>query len=152
MEIFKTLKGIKVKILITGVAGFIGYSLAKKLLKNKKYKIIGIDNLDNYYSTAYKNKRLRTIIKNKNFKFYKIDIKEFKKLSKILKKYKFDIIFHFAAQAGVRFSNVFPVKYIDSNVHGFNNLYNSLNKKILKKFIYASSSSIYGEQKKFPLK
>ena len=139
------------RILITGVAGFIGYSLAKKLLEKKNYKIIGIDNLDNYYSIAYKKRRLNTIKKNKNFKFYKVDIKEFKNLSNKIKKHKFDIIFHFAAQAGVRYSNIFPTRYIDSNIHGFNNLYHALNKKTLRKFIYASSSSIYGEQNKFPL-
>ena len=92
------------KILITGSAGFIGYHLATRLLKNKKYKIFGVDNFDNYYSINLKKKRLALLKGFKNFKFKKIDILNEKKLKNLFKKEKFDVIFHLAAQAGVRYS------------------------------------------------
>ena len=82
----------KKKILITGCAGFIGSQFAKKC--SKKYFVIGIDNLDNYYSVAYKKKRISEIKKNKNFKFFKLDKKNQKKLSKIISKHKISYVFH----------------------------------------------------------
>ena len=138
------------KILVTGAAGFIGYHISHFLIK-KKNRVIGIDNLDNYYSIRLKKKRLHNLKKNKNFKFIKIDISS-NKLKNALKKYNFDIIIHLAAQAGVRYSLVNPKKYIHSNIKGFENLFQSISTKNLKKVIYASSSSVYGDTKKFPTK
>ena len=140
------------KILITGSAGFIGFNLAKNLCKNKKYSLVGIDNFDNYYDLRLKKKRNNLLIKNKNFKFYKINILDKKKLNKIFKKYKFDFVFNLAAQAGVRYSISFPQKYIDTNYVGFFNIIECVRKYNVKRLFYASSSSVYGDSKNFPLK
>tara|TARA_B100001540_G_C15728330_1_gene606423 strand:+ start:34 stop:993 length:960 start_codon:yes stop_codon:yes gene_type:complete len=136
------------KVLITGVAGFIGFSCANKFI-NKNIQVVGIDNFDSYYSTRLKKKRVQILKKNKNFKFYKVDIRSKRELNKI-KKIDFSYVFHFAAQPGVRYSLINPKKYFDTNVEGFMNVAEIVNKKKLKKFMYASSSSVYGEQKKFP--
>jgi len=141
-----------IKVLITGVGGFIGFSFAKSLLKKKKFKIIGIDNLNNYYSVKLKKDRIKVLKKFKNFKFYKNDICKIKKLDKIFKKNKFDYIFHFAAQAGVRYSIANPRSYVDNNIVGFFNLLECCKENSPKKFFYASSSSVYGDSNIFPLK
>ena len=139
------------KILVTGVAGFIGYSLANFLLKKSHY-VYAIDNIDDYYSIKIKKKRLSILTKNKNFFFDKINIVNKKKLNSFFKEKKIDIIVHLAAQAGVRYSFKNPEKYIDVNIFGFLNLINEANKKKIKKILYASSSSVYGENTNFPLK
>tara|TARA_Y100001970_G_C14124985_1_gene798433 strand:+ start:420 stop:1385 length:966 start_codon:yes stop_codon:yes gene_type:complete len=139
------------KILVTGSAGFIGYSIATQLLK-KKYKVYGVDNFDNYYSVNLKKQRIKELKKNKNFIFKKIDITKKKNLKAYLSKFKFDFVFHFAAQPGVRYSLRNPKKYYLTNVLGYQNLIDSLNIKNIKKIIYASSSSVYGDQKIFPTK
>jgi len=139
------------KILVTGVAGFIGFNLSKFLL-DKKFKVIGLDNINNYYSTHLKKDRLKKLKQVNDFKFYKIDLRDIKKLDKIFKKHKFDAIFHLAAQAGVRYSVDHPRKYIDSNINGFFNILEKVRTKKIKKFFYASSSSVYGNSKLFPLK
>ena len=141
------------KILITGCCGFIGFNFANFLSKsNKKIRIIGIDNINNYYSIDLKKKRLKELFKNRNFKFYKIDITELEKLKKLYKKHFFNYVFNFAAQAGVRYSLINPQSYIKNNILGFFNIINlSLEYKV-KKLFYASSSSVYGETNKFPLK
>ncbi len=138
------------KFLITGVAGFIGFSLSKELLK-KKNTVYGIDNLDNYYSTTLKKKRIEILKKNKNFNFFKIDITNNSMLKKTIKSKKFDFVFHFAAQPGVRYSFVNPQKYLNVNINGFINLLNIIKNKKIKKFFYASSSSVYGDTNKFPV-
>ena len=140
------------KILITGSAGFIGFNLAKNLIKNKKYSVIGIDNFDKYYDVNLKKKRNQLLIKNKNFKFYKTNILNEKKLDTIFKKNNFDFVFHLAAQAGVRYSISFPRKYVDSNYLGFFNIIECARKYKIKRLFYASSSSVYGENTNFPLK
>ena len=139
------------KILITGSAGFIGFSFAKKLLEKKMYKIIGIDNFNDYYDINLKKKR-NNILKNyKNYKFNKVDITDKTKIEKIFKNEKFDFVFHFAAQAGVRYSINFPRKYMESNLMGFFNILENVKKYRVKRLFYASSSSVYGENKNFPL-
>ena len=92
------------KILITGSAGFIGYNLAINLLCKKGFKITGADNFNDYYDVNLKKKRNNILKKFKNFEFIKLDINNKLKLEKIFKKKKFDFVFHFAAQAGVRYS------------------------------------------------
>ena len=140
------------KILITGCCGFIGFNFANFLAKsNKKVKIVGIDNLDNYYSVNLKKDRLKILSKYKNFNFFKFDLENFELLNKIFKKNKFDYIFHLAAQAGVRYSIINPKKYIKSNVNGFFNIIELSRHAKIKKFFYASSSSVYGDNKTFPL-
>ena len=138
------------KILITGTAGFIGFHFAKYFLE-KKITVIGIDNLNNYYSRKLKKIRLSILKKNKNFIFYKKDITEYKKIKKIFIDHKITTIYHFAAQAGVRYSILHPRKYLDSNIRGFFNILEMCKDFRIKKLYYASSSSVYGDLKTFPL-
>mgnify|MGYP001470249470 CR=1 FL=1 len=140
----------KKKLLITGVAGFIGFSLARKILKNKNTEIVGIDNLNSYYSKDLKLKRLNILKKNKNFKFLKVDLTDKKKLIKIFESQRFNCVLNLAAQAGVRYSYENPKSYTDSNIIGFINLVEFIKTFKVKKFIFASSSSVYGDQKPFP--
>ena len=139
----------KKKILITGVAGFIGFSLAKKIIELKKYDVIGIDNLNSYYIKKLKIKRL-SLLKKQKLKFYKIDLIEKNKLYNLFKKHDFDIVFNLAAQAGVRYSFENPKSYTDSNIIGFINLIEVTRNFKIDKLIFASSSSIYGDQNPFP--
>jgi len=142
----------KQKILITGAAGFIGFSLCKKLLKNKNNEIIGIDNLNPYYSVKLKKERIKELEYEKNFRFFKIDLLEKSKLNDLFKRTKFKIVYNFAAQAGVRYSFENPESYINSNIIGFNNLLNLIKKFKIRKFFFASSSSVYGDIGPFPKK
>jgi UDP-glucuronate 4-epimerase len=137
-------------ILVTGAAGFIGMHTCKKLLKN--HKVIGIDNFDKYYSVYLKKKRIEQLVKNRNFYFAKIDIRNNSKLNKIFKKFKPKIVIHLAAQAGVRYSLKNPEKYIQSNILGFFNILENCKNNNSKKLIYASTSSVYGNIKRFPFK
>ena len=137
--------------LITGACGFIGFNLALKLLERKKI-VIGLDNLDNYYSVKLKKKRLEELRKLKNFFFYKCDINSIKNLEKIFIKHKPKIIIHLAAQAGVGYSFKNPTKYIDTNIKGYLNILELCKKYRPKKIFNASSSSVYGDSIKFPLK
>ena len=136
-------------ILITGSAGFIGFHLAKKLLDNKK-KIIGIDCIDNYYPRSKKIQRLNIIKKYSDFKFFKIDLNNYKKTYSILKNYKIDVIIHLAAQPGVRVSIKKPHNTLKQNLIPFLNILEISRLKKVKKFIYASSSSVYGDSKIYP--
>ena len=140
------------KILVTGCCGFIGFNFTKFLAKsNKKLKIVGIDNLDNYYSVKLKKDRLKNLLKHKNFIFFKCDLENYKLIEKIFKKNKFKYIFHLAAQAGVRYSIINPKKYIKSNINGFFNILDLSRNIKVKKIFYASSSSVYGDSRTFPL-
>ena len=132
------------KILVTGAVGFIGFNLSKFFLK-KKINVVGIDNINNYYSLKLKRDRLSILKEYRNFKFYQIDLKDEKKLKKVFKRTKFTAVFHLAAQAGVRYSVDYPKKYIESNINGFFNLLEQIRLMKITKFFYASSSSVYGE-------
>ena len=139
-------------ILITGCAGFIGFSLARKFLNlSSKYNIIVFDNLNNFYSTKLKKKRLSILKKYKNFKFYKLDLLNKNKIRELFNKYNFYAVYHLAAQAGVRYVITHPEKFIESNIYGFHNLMECVNKSRISKFFYASSSSVYGDINKFPV-
>ena len=138
------------KILITGAAGFIGYNFTKYLLKYTNHSVIGLDNLNNYYSVKIKKERLKELNKFNNFKFFKLDLKNKSKLEKIFKS-KINIVYHFAAQAGVRYSLINPRAYVESNLDGFFNLIENVKNYHIKFFFYASSSSVYGDSNKFPL-
>ena len=137
-------------ILITGCAGFIGFHLSFKLLKNKNYKVIGIDNIDNYYDVNLK-KRLKELNKNKKFSFYKINITNNNKISDLFKKKSIDCVIHLAAQAGVRYSIEDPSKYLDTNIVGFFNIMEQCKENKIRHFLFASTSSVYGDNKNFPL-
>mgnify|MGYP001179772431 CR=1 FL=1 len=143
---------MKNTILITGCCGFIGFSLAVKLLENKSNIIIGIDNINSYYDPNLKKKRLKILNQNKNFVFKKFDIANFSKLSQIFKKNKIIKIFHFAAQAGVQYSLKNPRAYQNSNVNGYFNLLELSRMYQVRNIYYASSSSVYGDSKIFPVK
>lgn len=135
------------KFLITGSAGFIGFHVSNMLMK-KNYKVIGVDNLNSYYSKTLKKDRNKILLKNKNYKFYKTDITKISKLEKIFKKEKVTHVINLAAQAGVRYSLKHPRPYIDTNLLGFFNVLNLSQKFRIKNFLYASSSSVYGYSKK----
>ena len=139
------------KILITGSAGFIGYNFCKFLLSNTNHQIYSIDNINDYYSQKLKNARINDLKKYKNFEFFKFDLCNEKKLKEVFK-IKFNVVYHLAAQAGVRYSLENPRSYINSNILAFYNLIELIKKNKIKKFLYASSSSVYGESSKFPLK
>tara|TARA_Y100000591_G_C21849276_1_gene710650 strand:- start:2291 stop:3277 length:987 start_codon:yes stop_codon:yes gene_type:complete len=141
-------------ILVTGSAGFIGYHLVYKLISQNK-KVIGIDNLNNYYDVKLKKNRLKNLKnlskqKKNNFFFYKIDISNKRQLLNIFKKHKISKIVHLAAQAGVRYSFENPQSYADTNLIGFFNILEACRLNKIKNLIYASSSSVYGESKDLP--
>ena len=140
------------QILITGSAGFIGFNLAKYLLEKSNVRIIGIDSLNNYYSKKLKKDRIKELLKFKRFSFFHTNILNKKKVEKIFKIKKIDYVINLAAQAGVRYSLEKPNEFVDNNIQGFYNLIDVAKNFKIKKFIYASSSSIYGDSKKFPLK
>jgi len=132
--------------LVTGAAGFIGFHLSLFLLKRQK-SVIGIDNINNYYNTKIKFDRLKILKKYPKFKFFKIDLKNKKSLEKIAKyKKRVNIVIHLAGQAGVRYSIINPITYIENNIISYINLLEFFkNNSKPKLIIYASSSSIYGE-------
>ena len=138
--------------LSTGVAGFIGANLANKLLmnKDKKIKIIGIDNLNDYYDIKLKKYRLMKLKNFENFKFIKCDISNKETMDKVFKEYKPSIVINLAAQAGVRYSITNPDIYINSNIIGFYNILECCRKYTVQHLVYASSSSVYGLNKKIP--
>ena len=137
------------KILVTGAAGFIGMHTCIALLEKGK-EVVGIDNLNKYYDVKLKNDRLKILKKYKNFLFLKIDLKSKKNLENIFKKFKFKFVINLAAQAGVRYSLINPYSYIDSNITGFLNILENCKKYKIKHLLYASSSSVYGANKKIP--
>ena len=134
-------------ILVTGAAGFIGFHTCLSL--QIKHKVYGLDNLNNYYDVNLKKSRLKILKKNKDFEFLKTDIQN-KNLHNKFKRIKLDMIINLAAQAGVRHSLKDPFSYIDSNILGQINLLEFAKKLNVKKFIYASSSSVYGGNEKMP--
>lgn len=130
------------KVLITGVAGFIGSHLAKKLI-SQGHEIIGVDNINDYYDPKLKEDRLKSIGDN-NFTFYKVTLEDADKLEEIFKEQQPDVVVNLAAQAGVRYSLENPRAYIDSNIVGFVNILECCRHYDVKHLIYASSSSVYG--------
>ena len=144
------------KILITGIAGFIGYHLAIKCLE-EKYEVIGIDNLNNYYDVNLKEKRIDELYKkslslNSKFKYYVNNIEDYEKIEKIYKSFEPNCVIHLAAQAGVRYSLENPLAYINTNLLGFGNIIELSKKYKVDNFLYASSSSVYGGNENMPYK
>ena len=136
---------MKNRILITGVAGFVGFSLAKKLLEtNKKIEVHGIDNLSKYYDPKLKKSRLKILKNYPNFFFKNLSICNFKKLYELINNNKFDKIIHLAAQAGVRYSFEHPKSYLDTNINGTYNILEIIKNSKPKHFIFSSTSSTYG--------
>ena len=139
------------KILITGTSGFIGFSLALKLLK-KGHKILGYDSMNHYYDINLKNSRNQILRKFKNFNFIKGALEDRVKLNKYTLRFKPQIIIHLAAQAGVRYSLDEPRRYLSSNIIGTFNIIEIAHKLKVKHLLIASSSSVYGANKKIPFK
>ena len=139
------------KILVTGSSGFIGYHLCKRLLDNKKFMICGFDTHNKYYDVNLKEDRLKILKKYSNFKFFKLDISNKKKIFENFKRYKYSYVVNLAAQAGVRYSITNPRAYMDSNIIGFFNIIEACRMNKIKHFLFASSSSVYGNSNKFPL-
>ena len=137
------------KILVTGAVGFIGFHLSK-LLIDKHYHIIGIDNMNDYYDKKLKDDRLTILSKYDNFVFHKIDLNDKQLLNNIFKEYKPNYVINLAAQAGVRYSIENPYAYVDSNLIGFMNILEACRNYPVKHLIYASSSSVYGGNKVAP--
>jgi len=152
------------KILVTGAAGFIGYHLVKKLV-NDGFDVIGLDNINDYYDPNLKYDRLKEsgiskdliyygkyVISSKysNYKFIKLDIEDAVNLNKVFSDHNFDYVCHLAAQAGVRYSIENPRVYIQSNIVGFFNVLECCRNFSIKHLVYASSSSVYGNNTKVP--
>ncbi len=141
----------KQTILITGGAGFIGSHCALALEK-EAYNIIIVDNFNDYYDPRLKKDRINILLKNTQFKLYKLSIDNYKKLRKVFENNKVDIILHQAAQAGVRYSIENPFVYQKSNIEGTLNILECAKEFKIKKLVYASSSSVYGNRVKTPFK
>ena len=133
-------------ILVSGCGGFVGFHVSNYLAK-LNYKIVGIDNLNNYYSVKLKKDRIQILKKNKNFDFFKVDLNDKKKLCKILNKYSFNNVIHLAAQAGVRHSFFYPQSYIKNNIIGTFNILDYFKNKNITNILLASTSSVYGKNK-----
>ncbi|MCD4777581.1 MAG: NAD-dependent epimerase, partial [Desulfobacterales bacterium] len=137
------------RVLITGAAGFIGFHLSMRLLKNGCH-VTGIDNLNSYYDVKLKEARLEKLTSFENFSFYKMDISDKKSLEEIFNNTKYDVVVNLAAQAGVRYSIENPHAYVDSNIVGFVNLLEACRHNDVKHLVFASSSSVYGANTKMP--
>lgn len=137
--------------LITGSAGFIGFHTAKKLLERGE-SVIGIDNFNDYYDVSLKEERNKLLEKFPNYKIYRGDLSDLDFVKKVFAENKVDKMVNLAAQAGVRYSITNPYAYIESNIVGFANLINEAKNFGVKNFVFASSSSVYGEQDKTPFK
>jgi UDP-glucuronate 4-epimerase len=136
-------------ILVTGAAGFIGFHLSQRLL-DIGYAVVGIDNINDYYDVALKNSRLSLLRENQDFKFYQLDLTDKKGIDKLFETYNFEFVVNLAAQAGVRYSITNPHAYLESNIHGFLNILEACRHHVIKHLVYASSSSVYGANKKMP--
>lgn len=154
------------KILVTGALGFIGYHLTERMIK-EGYDVFGLDNINDYYDVRLKYAKLPILgidnenpwpnivfqsSKHSNFRFAKIDLKDRYQIEELLRKEKFDIIVNLAAQAGVQYSIHNPHTYIENNITSFINLLDAAKNNKVKHFIYASSSSVYGNREDVPFK
>ncbi|MEP7157064.1 MAG: NAD-dependent epimerase [Betaproteobacteria bacterium] len=137
------------KILITGVAGFIGHTLAIRMLERGD-EVVGIDNLNNYYDVTLKEKRLVRLAQYPRFRFIKLDIADKEGTKALFAAEKFDKVMNLAAQAGVRYSIDNPQAYIEANLVGFTNILEGSRHTGVKHLVYASSSSVYGANTKLP--
>jgi len=137
-------------ILITGAAGFIGSSLALELLKTTNHKIIGIDNLNDYYSVERKKANLKELESFSNFEFKKLDFIDLESLDKLFKEYNFETVAHIGAMANARYSIKNPRDYLNSNINGTFNLIELSNKYKVNNFVFGSTSSAYGRRSELP--
>ncbi len=132
------------KVLVTGCAGYIGSNLVDFLL-DKNYLVVGIDNFNDFYSPKIKRENIKNALNNERFKLYEMDLLDVKELENIFQKENFDASVHLAAYAGVTYSIEEPILYIKNNIEVTTNLLNLCKKYEVKNFIFASTSSIYGD-------
>lgn len=137
------------KILVTGCAGFIGMHVSRSLLETG-HDVIGLDNMNSYYDVSLKEARLQQLQPYQNFTFHKLDIASRSDMAEFFSKVSPEIIIHLAAQAGVRYSVDHPEAYVDSNLVGFANILEGARALKVQHLLYASSSSVYGGNKKIP--
>jgi len=136
-------------ILVTGCAGFVGSFISKELI-NRGYRVVGVDSMSDYYSPKLKELRLAELHENRLFTFQLLDIASFSEVSRLFDSSDFDGVIHLAAQAGVRLPLAQVSRYIDSNIIGFHNVLQKSLEKNINRFIYASSSSVYGDISPLP--
>ena len=136
-------------ILVTGAAGFIGFHLCQRLL-SQGHEVIGLDNLNDYYSVDLKQSRLAQLTPHGNFQFYTIDLADQAAIEDVFSKHTLTTVIHLAAQAGVRYSLQNPQSYISSNLVGFFNVIEAARAKQVAHFVFASTSSVYGSNTKMP--
>ncbi len=136
-------------VLVTGAAGFIGFHLSKRLIESG-YQVLGLDNLNDYYDVALKESRLSILQNLSGFRFEKLDLIKKEDIDLLFSNLKFDFVINLAAQAGVRYSLTNPYAYLDSNLTGFLNILEACRHYKPKHLIYASSSSVYGANRKMP--
>lgn len=141
--------GGRMKILVTGAAGFIGFHLAKRLLERGD-EVVGYDNLNDYYDVNLKKARLAILSDFDKFSFAHNELADKENVEKVFRANQFDRVVHLAAQAGVRYSLVNPGAYIDSNIVGFMNILECCRHSKIPHLVYASSSSVYGANTKMP--
>ena len=137
------------KVLVTGAAGFIGFHLSKRLLREGDL-VVGLDNLNNYYDVQLKLDRLRQLEGEVGFSFHRLDLEDTAAISELFAREGFDMVVNLAAQAGVRYSLENPRAYIDSNIVGFTNILEGCRHNGVRHLVYASSSSVYGANRKMP--
>ena len=137
------------RILITGAAGFIGFHLAQKAI-GLGYAVTGIDNLNDYYDVSLKQSRLNILKQLPNFDFQELDLADAKGINRLFSQNNFSAVVNLAAQAGVRYSLINPHAYLESNLHGFLNILEACRHNKTGHLIYASSSSVYGANRKMP--
>ena len=140
---------IEKTILVTGAAGFIGFHLSKRLL-SRGYRVAGVDSLNDYYDPALKRARLAELTAFDRFSFTEGDLAENELVERLFAEAKPDVVVHLAAQAGVRYSIENPRAYIESNIVGFFNVLEAVRHNPVSHFLYASSSSVYGNRDKTP--
>jgi UDP-glucuronate 4-epimerase len=136
-------------VLVTGAAGFIGFHLSKRLIENG-YQVLGLDNLNDYYDITLKESRLTILQALPEFRFEKLDLTNKEEIDLLFSDVKFDFVINLAAQAGVRYSLTNPYAYLDSNLTGFLNILEACRHYPPQHLIYASSSSVYGANRKMP--
>lgn len=136
-------------VLVTGAAGFIGFHVTQTLSK-LGFNVTGLDNLNDYYDVNLKHGRLNVLKGIENFTFHQSELTDYKTLDRLFGDNKFDYVVNLAAQAGVRYSLTNPHAYLESNLHGFLNILEACRHHNVKHLLYASSSSVYGANKKMP--